>query len=414
LLARLAQWPVVRLEPIVVLLLTAWSFLVPALACTPAPLPAFGPLTLTVAERLAVVDAVDAAVRGAHLEPGDGWAGAAERARTQARNAASDAEFHRTVRALVEGLGDGHSAYLSAEEARLEDEGGLPVVGIGAYLAEIDGLRRIVRVLPGGPAALAGVRRGDALVAVDGRDCFGREQVLGESGSPVTLRLRAPDGSEGDVRVLRGATRTLPAPAGRRIGPAAYLELPGFSRPDTADLFEAEVERLLAGPPSSGLIVDLRGNPGGDGPQLRRVLGNFLDGPIGRLSGRGGNTTMTTLPGRLRQRLAGVPLVVLVDGGSESAAELFSAALQASGRARVVGSPTPGNTEGVRPFALPGGARLWLATSDFHLLDGRRLGGSGVRPDLVVPPDWARVGRDDDPVIAAAVALVNPLHRCCG
>ncbi|MBB6096657.1 C-terminal peptidase prc [Deinobacterium chartae] len=381
----------------------------------PAPLPVVAQEPTSrrsVPERREVFAALTRAIETRYVYPDYGgldWPATRREFAGRLETAPNDQAFWALMKELVLRLGDEHSEYLTPEEARLEDAGGSGRVGIGAMIDPDAQGRRVSRVLPSGPAERAGVRRGDLLIAVEGDRCMPPEQVQGLPGTTVHMTFRSPDGRERSLPLVREAAQDRYHPVARRLGQGGrigYLELQTFTG-NVADEVQLRLEELL-GTALNGLIVDLRANAGGFAPQVRRVLGQFVTGAVARRVGRDGSAQeMVAIDGALRDRLEAVPLVLLIDHASASAAELFAGSLQQRGRARVVGTRSAANTEGVSAYDLPDGSRLWLADMDLYLLDGRRLGECGVQPDLEVDPDWTRIGSDQDPVILRAVELLE-------
>jgi len=115
-----------------------------------------------------------------------------------------------------------------------------------------------------------------------------------------------------------------------------------------------------------------------------------------------------TIPhGKAIAELADVPVVVLAGAGTNSSGDIFAAVMQASGRARVVGLPTPGNVEMLQAARLPDGSVLWVAVKNYRDPRGRFLEGQGVRPDRLVNADWWRYALEDDPQVRAAIELLR-------
>jgi carboxyl-terminal processing protease len=191
----------------------------------------------------------------------------------------------------------------------------------------------------------------------------------------------------------------------RRVGPVRYGRWgDGIGYISVADLVQAGVAEgvrravaELEGAGASALVLDLRGNPGGRLVTMMQVAGVFTRGFLWRA------LTRWSLPlpyPALGAPATELPLAVLVDGDVNSAAEGLAGALQAQGRAVVVGATTAGNVEAVLPFCLRDGAQAWIATGVLAPLGGPTWEGRGVEPDLLV-----------DPTAAASVARAALLRR---
>ncbi|TSB22075.1 S41 family peptidase [Streptomyces benahoarensis] len=282
-------------------------------------------------------------------------------------------------------------------------------VGVGLWLRQARGGRlEVSRVRPGGPAARAGTARGDRLVAVDGRPVRGRpvtevvallrgdgddEAGRGRAGTPVELALQrgARTWSTTVHRArLRSQDVTTDRPAGAS-GPVR-IRAEAFTKGSGAAIRDA----VRAAPPDAGLLLDLRGNTGGLVAEATAAASAFLDG---------GLVATYDVHGRQRALYAGdggntrVPLVVLVDGGTMSAAELLAGALQDRGRAVVVGSPTFGKGSVQMPSTLPDGSVAELTVGHYRTPAGRTVDGHGITPDLTV----------EDGATARAVTVLSGL-----
>jgi C-terminal processing protease CtpA/Prc len=180
----------------------------------------------------------------------------------------------------------------------------------------------------------------------------------------------------------------VPAPLATRIGPAGeviYLDLPSFDSLDIDELAHAQLAATLELGAPQGLILDLRTNYGGYLNSAYNLLRQFVSGVVGTEYDDLGTYDLDLPPGPLYFSLAKVPMVVLIDGDTASAAEIVAAVLQDRGRATTIGQTTAGNTETVVPFDYLDGSRLWLAVGGFRLPDGSALEGRGVVPDTAIP-----------------------------
>ncbi|MFG2290846.1 S41 family peptidase [Streptomyces sp. NPDC048595] len=267
-------------------------------------------------------------------------------------------------------------------------------VGVGLWVRQTAGGRaEVSRVQPGGPAEGAGVEVGDRLHAVDGRDTRGRPvteivarlrgaapRAAGGSAAGTPVRLDLERGSrQWSVTLHRTRLRTrnvvIDRPAGAH-GPTR-VKISAFAKGTGGEVRRA-VRRASA---HDGLLLDLRGNTGGLVTESVATASAFLDGGLvatydvrgsqrALYAERGGNTRL--------------PLVVLVDGGTMSAAELLAGALQDRGRAVVVGSPTFGKGSVQMPSRLADGSVAELTVGHYRTPSGRVVDGAGITPDLVV------------------------------
>jgi carboxyl-terminal processing protease len=155
---------------------------------------------------------------------------------------------------------------------------------------------------------------------------------------------------------------------------------------------------------AKGVVVDLRGNPGGIGGMVMGLAGHFIGehASLGTMTTRDSELSFVANPRGKSQLFTG-PLAVLVDGMSISTSELFAAGLQGNGRARVFGQTTAGMALPSIVEKLPDGDRLQFAVADLRGPNGARIEGKGVVPDVIVEPTRAQLLEGRDPVLDAAV-----------
>ncbi len=262
-------------------------------------------------------------------------------------------------------------------------------VGVGARRTA-DGLLEITRVQRGGPAQQAGVRPGDVLKSVNGRSVTGLPvtEVMGMlRGDSAGSRAAAPGsavalGTERDGhRASRSVRRArLDAPS------VSVSALPDGARRIAVESFTRgtgdDVRRAVRDAPrGAGIVLDLRGNGGGLVSEAVKAASAFLDGGLVATYGMNGRQhALYAEHGGDTER----PVVVLVDGGTMSAAELLTGALQDRGRAVVVGSRTFGKGSIQMPTTLPDGSVAELTVGHYRTPAGRAVDGRGITPDLVV------------------------------
>jgi C-terminal peptidase prc len=309
---------------------------------------------------------------------------------------------------MVGKLDDRHSRFLAPSAATFEDAfstGRESYVGIGVMLVPRNDGSFIQEVFPNGPAAQAGLLPRDRIVAINGQPFDGGSDLYGPEGSEVRLTIVRPGQKPQDVVVTRRAVQGRIVPAARRLaGDIGYLKIPTLWVNDMDAQVSGALTDMVAERQINGLILDLRGNPGGWNYVLTGVLGHFVRGQVGMFFDQNGSKPLV-IGENAGPDLRGLPLAVLVDESTASYAEVIAGVLQQNIGAYVVGVPTAGNTETIYAYELVGGARLWVAQEGFKLLDGRNLEGKGVQPDAVVHVDWTRYSEDDDPQIQEA------LHR---
>ena len=294
------------------------------------------------------------------------------------------------IRGMVSSL-DPHSAYLNNEEyeeTRLSTMGSYP--GVGIEVAADGAAVKVVDAIQGSPAEQAGLRAGDEIVAIDGRevgaDVNGAiEHMRGVSGSTVTLTIqRAGRGGllkfalrRANVEVHSVAYQSLAAGIG-------YVRIDEFSdtTPDEVTTAISALQRDNQGG-LRGLVLDMRDNPGGVLESGAAVADDFLNsGVILTAEGRTPDARfeMDATPGDL---MNGAPIVVLVNSGTASAAEIVVAALKDHGRAVVIGHRTYGKGTVQTVIPLQHGGAVKLTTSRYFTPSGGSVQGKGILPDIV-------------------------------
>ncbi|MGK5553955.1 S41 family peptidase [Actinomadura kijaniata] len=305
----------------------------------------------------------------------------------------------RAVEAMLRRLGDRWARYYSAEDyadhqRRLNGRHG----GVGLWLAPggpdgRDGDARVrgAGVRPGSSAARAGVRGGDVVLRVDGASVAGWDvtrvarALRGAPGTRVALTVEHGSGGQRRERrlLLYRAEMTDPAVVARDLPDRVRsIRVTGFTR-GAGRL----VRREAARDPHrrDGILLDLRGNPGGLLSEAVETSSAFLaGGPVVTYerTGRPPQRLDVTAPGD-----TGTPLVVLVDGGTASAAEVVAAALRDRRRAVIVGSRTYGKATVQEPVRLPDGAAVSVTAGRYRTPGGRNLDGVGIAPDVAVSAD---------------------------
>lgn len=309
------------------------------------------------------------------------------------------------INGLTEAVGDtGHTSFLTPEEraARAAELSG-SYVGIGVRIDTADdGLPVIDQVFKGSPAEAAGLRAGDELTEVDGKPTTGQSLdevagwVRGEAGTTVRIEVRSgAKGTEREVSIVRAAVAEIVVSWAMVPGTkTAFLRLDEFSNGAADDVKAALGEIKAAG--ADRLILDLRGNPGGYVNEAVGVASQFLssgDVYVER-DAAGQETRHPVSPGGVA---TDIPLVVLVDGGTASSAEIVSGALQDAGRAQIVGEKTYGTGTVLGEFPLSDGSALRVGTVEWLTPKGRRIWHEGIVPDVTVDraADIAPLGPDD-------------------
>lgn len=326
------------------------------------------------------------------------------------QNYVEDVDEAELIEAAINGMLislDPHSSYISAsdfEDMQVQTRGEFG--GLGIEVTQEDGFVRVITPMDDTPAMEAGVESGDFITAVDGEALLGLtlEQAVdlmrGPVGSDIVITVvREGEEQPFDLTITRDRIQ-LTAVRARLEGNTAILRVSTFSDQTYPNLREGLLELIeeVGGLENmNGVVLDLRNNPGGLLNQAIRVSDAFLEqGEIVSTRGREpqDGERYNATPGDL---IEGLPLVVLINGGSASASEIVAGALQDQSRAVIVGTNSfgKGSVQSVMPLAGDGAMRL--TTSLYYTPSGRSIQALGVAPDIIVEQrDPIEVEEDED------------------
>jgi len=292
---------------------------------------------------------------------------------------------------IANALGDvGHSRFLTPEMVRQEHdftEGRYE--GIGAHVQLKEGHVIIAAPIDGSPAQQAGLRSGDIILQVNGESITGMTleevagRIMGPASSSVTLTILSPEtGTTRDVTLLRANIALQNVTWARLPGTTvAHVRIAGFSEGVAQDLHVALAE--IQQQQLTALILDLRNDPGGLLSEAVGATSQFL-GEGNVLLERDAEGQVESVPVENWGVLPQVPMIVLVNGGTASAAEIVTGALQDAGRATVVGEKTFGTGTVLSRFSLSDGSALLLATEEWLTPNGRVIWHVGLSPDVEI------------------------------
>ncbi len=299
-------------------------------------------------------------------------------------------QTYGAIKGMIDSLGDeGHTRFLSPEEVEKSREAvSSTYVGIGVRLEEKDDEIVVKASMDGSPAKETGIQSGDVLVAVDG------ESVTGEEFEEIGQRIRGPEETYVDLTVLRDeeerefiverAELEVPVSSWRLIPGTdlAHLRLSSFSE-NSAEKLEGSIgEAQSAG--AERFVLDLRDNPGGLVEQATEVGALFLPTGSGVYIRKDadGSEEETTVPEDNEPLDA--PLVVLVNEGSSSSAEIVAGALRDNDRAQVIGETTFGTGTVLSEYPLSDGSAILLGVAEWLTPNGDSIRGAGIEPDVEV------------------------------
>lgn len=262
--------------------------------------------------------------------------------------------------------------------------------GLGIEVTMENGFVRVVSPIDGTPAAEAGIQAGDYITDIDGTPVQGMnlndavDLMRGPVDTEITLTIARPDVEPFEVVLVR-AVITIESVRSRVERNVGYIRITRFTEQTQPGLERAlEDIRAEAGDNLEGLVLDLRNNPGGLLEQAISVSDSFLEqGEIVSTRGRHAEDTtrFNARPGDLAE---GLPLIVLINGGSASASEIVAGALQDHHRAIVVGTSSFGKGSVQTIMELPGNVAMKLTTARYYTPSGRSIQAVGIVPDIVV------------------------------
>lgn len=318
------------------------------------------------------------------------------------------------IRGMLVAVGDPYNAFIEPTEAAImaEDATG-EYEGIGAWIGmSVDGRPRIEGVFEDGPAERAGLQAGDYILQVDGTPVAGLTlyeviaMIRGPEGTSVTLlisREGEPDPLE--FTITRARLETPVTEAEMLEGDIGYIRLYDFSTVVSGERVEQDLESLL-NQGAQSLILDLRGNPGGQVAEAVEIADLFLDdGVILIERWKGGRIDRPQAhAGEIGEN---IPLVVLVDRNSASASEILAGALQDHGRAILIGETTFGKGVVQRVITLENGGELWVVSARWFTPNDRVIGEQGLKPDIEVLWPEEPPAEGEDPQLERAVEYLR-------
>ena len=292
----------------------------------------------------------------------------------------------------AEALGDPYTEYYDEEETKaLYESTNGEFSGIGATMSQSldSGEITVSNVYEDSPADKAGMKQGDVIYEVDGRSVSGQDLetvvswIKGEQGTDVTLCVLR-DGEEVELTATRDIIEVQTVSSEMKDGQIGYIAVSEFDSV-TYDQFEAALEELES-QGMQGLVIDLRGNPGGNLTTVTDMLKLLLpEGTIVSTKDKYGNTEEISCDGKHEFTK---PLAVLVNQYSASASEIFSGAIQDYGTGTIVGMTTYGKGVVQQLMDLGDGTCLKVTIAEYYTPSGRSINGTGVEPDVEVEYEY--------------------------
>jgi carboxyl-terminal processing protease len=314
------------------------------------------------------------------------------------------------LRKMLSTLKDDHSLFIEPREMRRMNETGFSGVGVRVTRPKPEEPPYVTEVFRDSPAASAGVKPGDQIMAVDSTTTSGRsltevvDSIRGAQGTRVVLSVVRGGQPPVDVRITRGAVDAPRVEGAVRGGVLGVLRIRTFG-----EGVPEQVQQFLTQGRNRGArawIVDLRGNPGGSLEAMARVATNFIEArPVGVAVDRNGQQEPIVAPGR--PAIPRFPFVLIVDRETASAAELLAAAVKEYKVAPIVGVRTAGSVGLAAPQPLSDGSAIQITIRRLAAPSGATIDKQGVQPDVEASLTVEDLQRGDDPQLLRALELLT-------
>ncbi len=320
--------------------------------------------------------------------------------------------FYGAVQGLVLSLGDPYSVYFppkAADEFNKSLSGEFE--GIGAELGIKFGGLVVISPLPGTPAERVGLRPGDQIIKIDQTETKGMDinqavdLIRGPADTNVTLTIyRAPENKTKEIVITRAKIDVPSVMFSWKNNNVAYLRIMQFNE-NTQNLFDKYI-RQIKSRGASGIILDLRSNPGGYLESAVDMASEWVKtGPI--VSERFSSTTINVHDTRGAHRLVGIKTAVLVNGGSASASEIVAGALQDTNTATIIGEKTFGKGSVQDYENFPDGSALKLTVAEWLTPSGKNINEAGITPDVAIKTEWDKEKVGEDVLIDKALEILK-------
>ena len=322
--------------------------------------------------------------------------------------------FDGAEHGLANSLNDPYTVYFTSDEAKAFDDSlNGKFSGIGAVLAIKDSQLIIQSTIDGAPAALAGLKGGDAILAVNGKDTTGwsveqaASAIRGDAGTSVRLTI-GRGSSTSDYNIVRANVTNPSVRYSILDGNIGYMQINRFAQDDTSAISKKAADYFKS-QNVKGVILDLRDNGGGYVSAAQDVASLWLGNDKTVVSERG-KTLNDTIKTTGEAVLEGVPTVVLVNGNTASASEIVSGALHDYKAATLVGTKTFGKgvvQNVITGHGLPSGAELKVTVAYWYTPNGKNINKQGISPDVTVNVSSDDQKSGNDPQKAKALDILS-------
>lgn len=322
------------------------------------------------------------------------------------------------IEGYVKGLGDEYTEYVPSSEMKeyTENING-SFVGIGVYMVKDEKAGRVLIYypIPESPAEKAGIKAGDLIISVDGKEYTADDfeeiskYIKGEEGTTVNIVIER-DGERKSFDVVRKKINTNPISKNVYNKNVGYIKIPSFDE-GTAEAFKTKLQDLVNNEGVKSVVIDLRNNGGGLVDQATKIADYFLEKKETILITKDneGNKQITYSE---MDPIFNMPIVILVNKNTASASEILTAALKENGKAKVVGETTYGKGVIQTLFTLSDGSGLKITTAEYYSPKENTIHKVGITPDSEVKlPDSVKsmyvLTEDQDTQLKAAIELLK-------
>jgi len=323
----------------------------------------------------------------------------------------SEEDAYLAINTMLASLDDPYSRFLNAEEYSEQTTSiDSKIVGIGVNITSVSGKIIVVSTVDGTPAQKAGIRQGDILHKIDGKDVHGKnvaeiaQLIRGEAGTPVTLQFLR-NGNKLTKTLIREQIKI--KSVNHKILPdnVGYIQITSFLGSNVADDFLVSMNSLKF---TRGLILDLRGNTGGLLPNAVFVADMFLNGGnIVSIVDRNGIKNDINAQGKASP--VDKPVIILVDGATASASEIVSGALKDSHKAVLVGEKTYGKGMVQKIYPMPNQTGMNLTIAKYLTPNGSDINKKGIMPDYTIKYTAKDYYADKDPQLDEARKIMRKM-----
>lgn len=323
--------------------------------------------------------------------------------------------IYGAIKGMTEALGDPYTAFMTPDEAKqLSDDLSGVIYGIGAEIGLKNDQITVIAPISGSPAEKAGLMKGDVITKIDNESTQGMDldiaisKIRGDEGTKVTLQIQRGKETK-DIEITRAKIVVQSVKSEIKDGNIGYVQISRFDENTTKDLRTA-LDSFLAKNVDK-VVLDLRGNPGGYLDESITVASEFIqDGLIvteKRDVDGGTNKHDYRATGKGKMTSDKIKIVVLIDEGSASAAEIVAGALKDNHRATLVGMTTFGKGSVQEIQDLSKGAQMRITIAHWYTPDGKNINKEGIAPDIEVKMTEADYNAGNDKQLKKAVELLN-------